>query len=198
MSSLSEVNLTSLKEGRSFSDVIAASVNPLEQEFDDNAGEELELRRDKDKKEVMTCEVESSPAADDAAISKKGAGRVTKKEDSHRYSNFQSLLTFFFYGNLLYNSQLLIIRLHYIDKCKRKRPDSVEEEERFLSMATKEHRLKLKLLKVKEWKLMNQCNNMEYNCFLLTNAIAFYLFGHMILMWVQSMDLITSGKCATS
>ena len=98
MSSLSEVNLTSLKEGRSFSDVIAASVNPLEQEFDDNAGEELELRRDKDKKEVMTCEVEPSPAADVAAISKKGAGRVTKKEDSHRYSNFQSLLIFFFTG----------------------------------------------------------------------------------------------------
>ena len=60
MSSLSEVNLTSLKEGRSFSDAIAASVNPLEQEFDDNAGEELELRRDKDKEEVMTCGVEPS------------------------------------------------------------------------------------------------------------------------------------------
>ena len=102
MSSLSEVNLTSLKEGRSFSDVIAASVNPLEQEFDDNAGEELELRRDKDKKEVMTCGVEPSPAADVAAISKKGAGRVTKKEDSHRYSNFQSLLNFFFFTGIYY------------------------------------------------------------------------------------------------
>ena len=34
-------------------------------------------------------------AADVAAISKKVAGRVTKKEDSHRYSNFQSLLNFF-------------------------------------------------------------------------------------------------------
>ena len=44
MSSLSEVNLTSLKEGRSFSDVIAALVNPLEQEFDDDAGEDLDLR----------------------------------------------------------------------------------------------------------------------------------------------------------
>ena len=197
MSSLSEVNLTSLKEGRSFSDAIAASVNPLEQEFDDNAGEELELRRDKDKEEVMTCGVEPSPAADVAAISKKVAGRVTKKEDSHRYSNFQSLLNFF-YENLLYNSQLLTIRLHYIDKCKRERPDFLEEEERFLSVATKEHRLKLKLLKLKEGKLMNQCNNIEYNCFLLKNAIAFYLFEHVILMWVQSMAPITSGKYARS
>ena len=165
MSSLSEVNLTSLKEGRSFSDVIAALVNPLEQEFDDDAGEDLDLRRDKNKREVMTCEVEPNPAGDVAAISKKGAVRVTEKEDSHRYSNFHLLLNFF-NENLLYNSQLLTIRLHYIDKCKRKRPDSLEEEERFLSMATKEHRLKLKLLKLKEWKLMNQCNNMEYNCFL--------------------------------
>ena len=116
MSSLSEANLTSLKEGRSFSDVIAALVNPLEQEFDDDAGEDLDLRRDKDKREVMTCEVEPNPAADVAAISKKGAVRVTKKEDSHRYSNFHSLLNFF-NENLLYNSQLLTIRLHYIDKC---------------------------------------------------------------------------------
>ena len=95
MSSLSEVNLTSLKEGRSFSDLIAALGNPLEQEFDDDAGEDLDLRRDKDKREVMTCEVEPSPAVDVAAISKKGAGRVTKKEDSHRYSNFHSFLNFF-------------------------------------------------------------------------------------------------------
>ena len=115
MSSLSEVNLTSLKEGRSFSDVIAALVNPLEQEFDDDAGEDLDLRRNKDKREVMTCEVDPNPAADVAAISKKGAGRVTKKEDSHRYSNFHSLLNSF-NENLLYNSQLLTIRLHYIDK----------------------------------------------------------------------------------
>ena len=43
----------------------------------------------------MTCEVEPSPAADVEAISKKGAGKVTKKEDSHRYSNLQSLLNVF-------------------------------------------------------------------------------------------------------
>ena len=43
----------------------------------------------------MTCEVEPSPAADVASISKKGAGRVTKKEDNHRYSNFHSFLKFF-------------------------------------------------------------------------------------------------------
>ena len=95
MSSLSEVNLTSLKEDRSFSDVIAASVIPLEQEIDDDAGDELDLRRIKDKREVMTCEVEPSPAADVEAISKKGAAKVTKKEYSHRYSNVQSLLNFF-------------------------------------------------------------------------------------------------------
>ena len=107
-----------MRKAGALSDVIAASVNPLEQEFNDDAGEDLDLRRDKDKREVMTCEVEPSPAADVAAISKKGAGRVTKKEDSHRYSNFYSFLNFF-NENLLYNSQLLTIRLHYIEKCKR-------------------------------------------------------------------------------
>ena len=38
-------------------DVMPASVNPLEQEFDDDAGEELDLRRDKDQREVITYEV---------------------------------------------------------------------------------------------------------------------------------------------
>ena len=36
-------------------DVLPASVNPLEQEFDDDAGGELDLRRDKDEREVITC-----------------------------------------------------------------------------------------------------------------------------------------------
>ena len=40
-------------------DVIPASVNPLEQECDDDAGEELvDLRRDKDEREVVKCELE--------------------------------------------------------------------------------------------------------------------------------------------
>ena len=39
-------------------DVLPASVNPLEQEFDDDAGGELDLRRDKDEREVITCEVD--------------------------------------------------------------------------------------------------------------------------------------------
>ena len=70
-------------------DVILASVNPLEQEFDDDAGEELDqLRRDKDEREVITCEVEPSLLADLEAISRKGAAKVTKKEDSQEYSNF--------------------------------------------------------------------------------------------------------------
>ena len=64
LSSLSEVSLTSLKEGRSILEVIATSVNLLEQEFDDDAGEELDLRRDIDEREVMTCEVEPSLLAD--------------------------------------------------------------------------------------------------------------------------------------
>ena len=37
--------------------VIQASVNPLKQECDDDAEEELDLRRDEDEREVMTCEV---------------------------------------------------------------------------------------------------------------------------------------------
>ncbi|KAK2562905.1 hypothetical protein P5673_013876 [Acropora cervicornis] len=37
--------------------VIPISVNPLEQEIDDDAGEELDLRRDKDERKVITCKV---------------------------------------------------------------------------------------------------------------------------------------------
>jgi len=69
-------------------DVMPASVNSLEQEFDDDAGEELDLRRDKDEREVITYEVEPSLLADLEAISRKGAAKVTKKEDSQEYSNF--------------------------------------------------------------------------------------------------------------
>ena len=74
-------------------DALPASVNPLEQEFDDDAGEQLDLRRDKDEREVITCFVEPSvlAIADLEATGKKGADKVTKKEDNQRYSNFQSL-----------------------------------------------------------------------------------------------------------
>ena len=39
--------------GKLVADVLPASVNPLEQEFYDDAGEELDLRRDKDEREVI-------------------------------------------------------------------------------------------------------------------------------------------------
>ena len=45
-------------------DALPASFNPLEQEFDDDAGEQLDLRRDKDEREVITCLVEPSVLAD--------------------------------------------------------------------------------------------------------------------------------------
>ena len=76
-------------------DVLPASVNPLEQEFDDDAGGELDLRRDKDEREVITCEVDPSLLAHREATGKKGAGKVTKKEDNQKYCNFQSLLKMF-------------------------------------------------------------------------------------------------------
>ena len=43
-------------------------MNPLEQEFDDDAGEELDIRPDKDEMEVITCEVGPSLLADVEAI----------------------------------------------------------------------------------------------------------------------------------
>ena len=67
-------------------DLIPASVNTLEQEFHDDADEELYSRRDKDKREVITCEVEPSLLADAEAISRTGAPKVMKK-DSREYSN---------------------------------------------------------------------------------------------------------------
>ena len=90
-------------------DVIPASVNPLEKEFDDDVGEELDLKRDKDEMEVITYEVGSSLLAEVEAISRKGAAKVTKKETSEKYNNFSSLLIFF-NGNSTHNLQLLIIR----------------------------------------------------------------------------------------
>ena len=61
---------------------------------------------------------------------------------------------------LLHNSQLLIIRSHYINRYKSKKTESLEEDP-FLSMARDEHILKMKVLKLKEWKLMHQCDNMR-------------------------------------
>ena len=69
-------------------DALPASVNPLEQEFGDDAGEQLDLRRDKDEREVITCLVEPSVLADLEATGKKEADKATKKEDNQRYSNF--------------------------------------------------------------------------------------------------------------
>ena len=140
-------------------DVLPASVNPLEQKFDDDAGEQLDLRRDKDVREVITCEVEPSLLADLDANGGKGAEKVTRKEDNQRYVIFNRYSNF---SNdfLLHNSQLLIIRSHYINRYKRKKTESLEEDP-FLSMARDEHKLKMKVLKLKEWKLMHQCDNMR-------------------------------------
>ena len=73
-------------------DVLLASVNPQEQEFGSDAGEELDLRRDKDEREVITCEAEPSLLANLEAIGRKGAEKVTEKEDNQKYSNFQCFL----------------------------------------------------------------------------------------------------------
>ena len=71
-------------------DVIPASVNPLEQEFDDDAGEELDLTRHEDEMEVIACKVGPSLLAVVEASSTKGAAKVTKKENSQKcnYYNF--------------------------------------------------------------------------------------------------------------
>ena len=44
-------------------------------------------------------------------------------------------------------------------KKKKKKTESLEEDP-FLSMASDGHELKMKVLKLKEWKLMHQCDNM--------------------------------------
>ena len=52
------------KVSKLVADAVPASFNPLEQEFDDDAREQLDLRRDKDDREVITCLVEPSVLAD--------------------------------------------------------------------------------------------------------------------------------------
>ena len=77
-------------------DVLPASVNPLEQEFDDDAGGELDLRRDKDEREAfITCGVDPSLLDHLEAIGQKGVEKVRKKDDNQKYCNFQSLLRMF-------------------------------------------------------------------------------------------------------
>ena len=63
-------------------DVIPTSINPLEQEFDDDSEEEPSLRRDEHEKDPITCEAGPSGLADVEVITltTKGA-KVTKKED---------------------------------------------------------------------------------------------------------------------
>ena len=67
-------------------DVLPASVNPLEQEFDDDAGEELDLRRDKDEREVITCEVEPRLITHLEAIAKKGTENITLRWLNPQYA----------------------------------------------------------------------------------------------------------------
>ena len=52
-------------------DILPTSINLLEQEFYDYAGEELDLRRNKDEREVISYEVEPSLLAHLEAIGKK-------------------------------------------------------------------------------------------------------------------------------
>ena len=56
---------------------------------DDDTGDELDLRRNKHDREVITCEAEPSLLGDLEASSWKGTAKVTKKRDSQRYSNFR-------------------------------------------------------------------------------------------------------------
>ena len=48
----------------------------------------------------------------------------------------------------------------YINRYKRKKTETLEEDP-FLSMARDEHKLKMKILKLKEWKLIHQCDSMR-------------------------------------
>ena len=43
---------------------------------------------------------------------------------------------------------------------KKKKKKKTLEEDPFLSMARDEHKLKMKILKLKEWKIMHQCDSM--------------------------------------
>lgn len=65
-------------------DVIPASVNPLEQEFDDDAEGEPNLSRGKDQLDSWTYEAGPSELADVEVCAARKAGKVTKKEDSQR------------------------------------------------------------------------------------------------------------------
>ena len=60
-------------------DALPASVSPLEQEFDDDAGEQLDLRRDKDEREVITCLVEPSVLADLKLLARKERTKPRKR-----------------------------------------------------------------------------------------------------------------------
>lgn len=56
-------------------------MNPLEQPFDDVAGEEPNSRPDKDERDSTICEAGPSVLADVEVICRKEA-KLTKKEDS--------------------------------------------------------------------------------------------------------------------
>ena len=137
-------------------DVLPASVNPLEQTFDDDAGEQLDLKRDKDVREVITCEVGPSLLADLKAIGGKGAEKVTKKEDNQKYVIFNCFSNFS-NDNLLHNSQLLIIRSHYINRYKRKKKNRIPWGGPIFDHG--EGRTQIKD-EGPEWKLVHQCDNM--------------------------------------
>ena len=69
--------------------IIPASVSPLKQAFDDDAGEEPpNSRGDKDEKDLTIHEAGPSVLADVEVISRKGA-KLIKKGDSQNNSNFR-------------------------------------------------------------------------------------------------------------
>ena len=65
-------------------DVIPASVNLLEQDFNDDAGEEPNSRRDNDEKDTITCEGGPSILADVEV-----AGKEQKSRKKGGYSEVQ-------------------------------------------------------------------------------------------------------------
>ena len=68
---------------KSVADVIPASVNPLEQPFNDDAGEEPSSRRQEDERDSTIREAGPSVLADLEVISRKGA-KLTRQ----KYSRF--------------------------------------------------------------------------------------------------------------
>ena len=152
-------------------DVIPASVNPLDNQFDD---EFVDLAASAVNKSVtddtdehgpsVQCSMPSASSSQDRKRTEKRKKNV--KDSVFRVSKF-AICNYFQLSSILYIYFLTICKinnLEYISLNSARVPCEQKDqkgEDPFLTLARKKHEAKTRILQLKEWKIKNECMQME-------------------------------------